>query len=406
MNIVITGTGFSFPDGTGATTRVMAFAKGLMSHGATVHVFCLKPTESRVHGGTTSLVTGVYEGIPYEYTCGRRIIAKTRVGALLLYLKGLRQAVLAIQRIHRKTPVDAILLWYAEYPLNFLVFKLLTKFLGAPLIAEKSECPFVYLRKTLSVRMNMWFNEHVTYRWIDGVIVISTFLQKFFEAHADKAVKILNVPILVESGNFAHGACKGTSSTERKIIYCGNLEHTGEVEELLMAFSQVAAEFPEWCVEVIGPLPHLRPVANLKKMIERLGLVGRVTFAGAVARSDIPRRLNAGDVMALPRASGIFSTAGFPTKLGEYLVSGKPVVVTATGDIPVYLKDGVSAYLVPPDDLNAFAERLRYVISHPLESAEVGLRGRDVALCEFDSGRHAKRILSFIDVLLKAQKRV
>ncbi len=150
----------------------------------------------------------------------------------------------------------------------------------------------------------------------------------------------------------------------------------------------------------------MRPVEELQNIVKHLGLTGRVTFVGAVARSDIPHRLNAGDIMALPRASGTFSTAGFPTKLGEYLASGKPVVVTATGDIPVYLKDGVSAYLVPPDDSNAFAERLRYVISHPLESAEVGLRGRDVALCEFDSGRQTKRILSFIGDLRKTQKRV
>jgi hypothetical protein len=35
-------------------------------------------------------------------------------------------------------------LWYAEFPLNFLTFYILAKLIGAVLIAEKSEYPFVY----------------------------------------------------------------------------------------------------------------------------------------------------------------------------------------------------------------------------------------------------------------------
>ncbi|MEI6703947.1 MAG: glycosyltransferase, partial [Deltaproteobacteria bacterium] len=292
--------------------------------------------------------------------------------------------------------------WYADLPLNFLVFKLLAKFLGAPLIAEKSEFPFVYSQKSLSVRMKLWFNEHVTYRLIDGVIVISTFLQEFFETHSGKSVKILNVPILVESGIFEQGV-RGGASTERSIIYCGNLEHVGEVEALLQAFSQVADEFSEWRVQVIGPLPQRRTEETLHSMIVRLGLDGRVDFTGAVARSAIPCRLAAGDIMALPRASGIFSTAGFPTKLGEYLATGKPVVVTDTGDISRYLQNGVNAYLAPPDDTAAFARALRYVMLHPEEARVVGCRGKQVAESEFNSYLHCARVIEFVVALRKVK---
>jgi hypothetical protein len=67
MNIIITGTGFSFPNGTGAAARVMAFAKGFVHNGATVHVLSLKPTEIK-HADTQQFpVKGVDEGIPFEY---------------------------------------------------------------------------------------------------------------------------------------------------------------------------------------------------------------------------------------------------------------------------------------------------------------------------------------------------
>ena len=40
---------------------------------------------------------------------------------------------------------------------------------------------------------------------------------------------------------------------------------------------------------------------------------------------------------------------GFPTKLGEYLATGKPVCVTKVGEITVYLEDNVSAFLAEPE---------------------------------------------------------
>ena len=103
--------------------------------------------------------------------------------------------------------------------------------------------------------------------------------------------------------------------------------------------------------------------------------------------------------MALARAEGLFSTAGFPTKLGEYLASGKPVVTTATGGIPRYLRSGVDAFLVHSGDTVAFAETLRYVMSHPEHATEVGLRGRQIALKEFSNVRHGARLIEFIGAL-------
>lgn len=405
MNIVIVGTGFSFPDGTGSTARVIAFAKGMMRNGALVNVFCPKPTENKKTGLRNIQLKGVYENIPFEYTCGQRLIANTRIGALLLYVKGLFRTCFAIQRIQRKKPVDAILLWYAEAPLNFIFFKILAKSIGAVLILEKSEYPYVYCEKTLSVRMMMMFYERITLKSIDGVIVISEFLREYFYSHLVRSDRILKIPILVDTDRF-NLKQNSNKFVKHKIIYCGNLEHQDEVTELLKAFGQISNEFPLWTLEIIGPLPDLDVIATLNLLAIEKGIVDRVIFAGAVSRNKIPTMLLDGDIMVLPRASGTFSMAGFPTKLGEYLATGKPVVVTATGCINEYLLDRVSAYLVKPDDVNAFAEVLRYVIYHYNEAIEVGNNGRNVAIREFDSNVQSKRILNFIAQLHHSRNRI
>ncbi len=395
MNIIITGTGFGFPSGTGATARVIAFAKGLSHHGSVVHVLLPKPSENKTTGDKNPNLKGIYEGIPFEYTCGQRLAAETRIGALFLYLRGLWRACRAIRRIHRESAVDAILLWNPESTINLLVFGILAKSLKSVIIAEESEFPFVYLRKTIGVQTRRWLNEKFAYKILDGVIVISECLRDFFAAYLNKTAKILQVPILVEPAFFEQ-TFTPVERKKRKIVYCGNLEHNGEVTALLQAFSQIAGEFPEWNVEVIGPKPQASIVEEIQAAIVRLGLEGRVVFAGTLPRMAIPKRLAEGDIMALPRASGLFSTAGFPTKLGEYLASGKPVVVTNTGDISHYLQDGVNAFMVQPDDIMAFASALRYVMLHPEEAREIGLRGRNIAVTQFNSHLHGERIIDFI----------
>ena len=143
-------------------------------------------------------------------------------------------------------------------------------------------------------------------------------------------------------------------------------------------------------------------MAELEALIAQLSLDGRVLFLGHRPRQAIPLLLSQGDVMALPRAAGIFSQAGFPTKLGEYLASGKPVVVTNTGDISQYLQDGANAFLTPPGDTSSFAHALQYVMSNPKEAREVGRRGREVAVSQFSSQVHGARIIEFIRALRQA----
>jgi glycosyltransferase involved in cell wall biosynthesis len=406
LNIIITGTGFSFPDGTGATARVLSFARGLIDHGAAVHVFLPKPTENETSGARNPDLKGVYEGISFEYTCGQRLAARTRVGALTLYLKGLWRACRAIRREHRQTPVDAILLWYPEDVMGSLVFRTLATSIGAVLIAEKAEFPFVYVRNTVAVRATMWFHDRFIYRLFDGAIVISSFLSDYIGARLRKTAKLLHIPILVDTAAFGRQA--DGSKRDRPdpphhcIIYIGCLDHDGEVAGLLRAFSEVAGDFPDWSVQIVGQLIESNWLTQLRALIPELGLDGRVEFAGHRPRRDIPVLLSEGDVMALPRAAGTFSSAGFPTKLGEYLASGKPVVVTATGDIPKYLQDGVNAYVTPPGDTAAFARALRRAMANPAEAAEVGRRGREVAIREFDPSMNCGRVIEFIRTLKTA----
>jgi glycosyltransferase involved in cell wall biosynthesis len=148
-------------------------------------------------------------------------------------------------------------------------------------------------------------------------------------------------------------------------------------------------------LEVVGACSQARRAA-FERIIESLGIAQRVEFTGQVTRERLPGVLAAATVLVLPRRAGLFSDAGFPTKLGEYLASGTPVVTTDTGEIGRHLTDGVTAYVVRPGDPSAFAAAVAHVLDEPDEAAQVGARGQTLAASEFDLRGHGERLAAYL----------
>jgi glycosyltransferase involved in cell wall biosynthesis len=77
--------------------------------------------------------------------------------------------------------------------------------------------------------------------------------------------------------------------------------------------------------------------------------------------------------------------------------------VTATGDIPDYLTDRHSAYLVYSDKVEAFTQTLRHVMKNMTAAWDVGQRGRKVAEENFDVNLHCRRLLGWFEQIGAAQ---
>ena len=150
---------------------------------------------------------------------------------------------------------------------------------------------------------------------------------------------------------------------------------------------------------LIGGANSQSEYEELKLLNERLGN-SRVYFYGKADRDEIPVLLNQARILTLARPSSIQSTGGFPTKLGEYLSTGKPVVVTAVGDIPQYLQNGINAFVVKPDDHEAFANAICDVWDHYEDAAKVGQRGKELTLTIFNGDYQAGLIERFFYELL------
>jgi glycosyltransferase involved in cell wall biosynthesis len=391
--VLIAGNKFTYPIGMGATTRVAALALGLTDNDADVRVVSLM-TPFASGSGELEPPYGVSGGVKYAYACGTRRRGATFLQRRLLEAK-VPVGLWLLARGFLHGDGQKALIAYTDSPLWIALIAYAAHKLGAVCAVEVCEIPFVNRSGRLRLLLLQRLQDGMAYRMVDGFIVISRFLDSYVATHtADRKPRLI-VPILVACDETSAMQSDSSDLDSGPITYVGDMTHDGEVADLISSFSQIAGQFPRATLRLVGFAPdHLR--RELLMMAKELRLDGRVEFAGTVDRSELPALLRDSAMLVLPRRDGLFSRAGMPTKLADYLRTGRPVVATATGDIPVYLEDGISAYLVRPGHSDEFAASMRRVLQRPDEAARVGREGRRVALEHFSRRLHGARILGFL----------
>jgi glycosyltransferase involved in cell wall biosynthesis len=142
----------------------------------------------------------------------------------------------------------------------------------------------------------------------------------------------------------------------------------------------------------LGPDPGL--LERLSAQLRFLGVLPHRQALAEVAKADF-------SIMLRPNAR--FAQAGFPTKLGESLACGVPVLGNLTGDVGLFLRDGREGILVPDCSPAAFAQGLRRALSlSPQERQAMRQAARRRAERDFDYHNYAAPLDEYVRSLSPA----
>lgn len=231
-------------------------------------------------------------------------------------------------------------------------------------------------------------------KYLDGVSVISTAIKDDMIRMGVPANKVHIINMTVDAERFK--ALK-KQKREKYIAYCGTAHNNKDgVDQLIKAFAIFSSIQKDYKLYIIGETPSLNMANSNKILAENLGVGDKVVFTGIVPANDIPQMLKNAVMLALDRPDNEQAKYGFPTKLGEYLLTENPVVVTSVGDIPLFLTDGENALLSKPDNPEEFASKMCWVAEHPKESEEIGKKGAMVAMNHFNSKIETEKLLKMI----------
>jgi glycosyltransferase involved in cell wall biosynthesis len=111
-------------------------------------------------------------------------------------------------------------------------------------------------------------------------------------------------------------------------------------------------------------------------------------LTGALPLDDLRKLYVVCDIFVLPSL-----TEAMPTAPLEAMASGKPVIGTKVGGIPMQIQDGKSGFLIDSEDERQLAERIKHLIDNPSKAKGMGAYGRKLAEEKFDWAIIAEKLL-------------
>ena len=177
--------------------------------------------------------------------------------------------------------------------------------------------------------------------------------------------------------------------------YAGRLSREKGLDVLLGAFARAAPRIPAARLLLAGDGP-LR--AELERHAQRLGIAGKVTFAGGLEREALESRLSPAWAQLMPgRLVEPFGLAA-----AEALMRGTAAIVSSTGGPAQMVRDSGGGLLVAPGDEPALAGALLELLSDRALCERLGAAGRAWALEHLGLEPHVDRLVAIYEELAAA----
>jgi glycosyltransferase involved in cell wall biosynthesis len=388
MAFVIFGDSFSFPEGNASTNRVYTFAKGFIENGINVHIICFG-------NDYMDNSDGEIDNIKYYNPFGQ--VKKSNNFITRRWLKFLKyiRTLFLLRKINREDKIIAINLHTYRLLVELYAF-LLARILKTKIIFDRCEHPLQFYKDNIFDQTLARCKISIQTKLYDGMFCISQYLIDFYSKRGYDRDKLFLIPSTVDSERFDHQF--DPILPFKYILYCGSLTILKDgVNILIESFYRISDKYPDINLVLIGKGDTIEDEMLIKELVTRLNIDKRVIFLGQLPRTAIPAYLCNARVLALARPESIIADAGFPSKLTEYLATGKPVVVTKVGEIPAYLTDSKNAFLSKPGNIDEFTEKLDYVLDNYEIAIEVGRKGKELTMTVFNYNFQSKRMISFIE---------
>lgn len=147
----------------------------------------------------------------------------------------------------------------------------------------------------------------------------------------------------------------GIQSDGPIVLTLARLVKRKSIETALRAVVKVIRSFPELTYIVVGEGPDKE---RLQQITQDLGISKNVLFAGRISDDDLPACYSLADVFVLSSLHEAFGIV-----ILESMACGTPVVVSEVGGMIDLVEEGVTGFLCPIGDVDAFSNRIQGIIS-------------------------------------------
>jgi glycosyltransferase involved in cell wall biosynthesis len=165
---------------------------------------------------------------------------------------------------------------------------------------------------------------------------------------------------------------------DRAVLFVGRLSAPKGVYDLFDAIPRVIERHPEARFVLVGVAESEAMESVIRAEAERRGIAPRIAFLGSLEGRDKAAAFVTSEMIVVPSW-----TEAFPLVIPEAMAAGLPVVATAVGAIPDFVKDGEDGLLVAPKASPELADGICYLLEDESLRRRVRERVRARAPREF-----------------------
>lgn len=375
-----------FPIGMAATNRIISYAIEIAKY-KNVLIYIPKPTEKKASIRNRD-TKGKIGHLHFEYANNTTVWPKNKnvVVKMLILMQGYLKLCFKIFSSKPKS----IIVYTSDYVLKSIII-IIGKITSANIILEENEYPKILNITTTQSKIN----KHLKlYDKFDGMIVMTKELKEYYGKIFNKQIFILPMTVYME--RFIK--TKEYKAIDNYFLYVGGsggFKRDG-VENIIYGFSIFSKKHHLYKLIIIGPFLETSNQREILNFISQNGLTNKIIFKGEISSELIPEFLRgAKGILMTPQEN--YKSGGFPTKLGEFLASGVPVISTAVSDIPKYLNNN-NSYLIEPGNDELIADALESIVLNPIKAGRIGENGRKTALLYFSGENYTDALINFLNI--------
>ena len=225
--------------------------------------------------------------------------------------------------------------------------------------------------KNIIKDLDTFVRMRILHKRAKNMITISTYLHDYYKKHVDN---IVIVPSIIDD----------TSANYKKILpYLGNnVLSIAYVGNPGMDFEK---ERLDWAIEAVCKLsaegysinfiiagvsrkdiekynPHLLSLPNFDECLR---------FMGRLKHQDALKLVASVDFSIIPRENILLNQAGLPTKMGESMCCGTPVIATPFGDVNMYIKNNKNGFVSEECSGKSVQDMLRFILDMNLSKKDL-----------------------------------
>jgi len=216
----------------------------------------------------------------------------------------------------------------------------------------------------------------------DGVTAVSEYLRKETLSNFEIDRDISVIPNFIDTNRFKRQESSSLKqklcpNCEKVLVHVSNFRPVKNAMQVVEIMHRLKQDNYPIKLLLVGDGPDRVPAEHRAR---ELGISDDVLFMGKQeAVQDI---LSIADVFVMPSGSETFGLAAL-----EAMACGVPVVASNIGGLPELVDHGENGYLCPLNNVDAFAERIRQIVSSDTLQKKMGDAARRKAKDCFDNER-------------------